>query len=82
MSVIMIMIELLDFASLSVTCTLENIKAIVVYHVSVLVHVSHGPITQLAVVDDCSAHFSAVTEGKRSTGERFCFDAFDFTLAN
>lgn len=79
---IVIVFELLNFAALAVAGSLENIETLVVDQVSILVHVAHWPITQLAVIDDGSTHLRSIAEGKRSTRERFSFDAFDFALAD
>lgn len=80
--VVVFMVQRLDFAALSVACTLKDVESLVFDQMAVLVHVAYRPITELAVVDDRSADLGAIAEGKRAAGEGLGFDALNLTLAD
>lgn len=51
----------LNFASMTVTGSFEDIECIVVDEMSIFVHISDGPITQLTIVDDAVRRLRTVS---------------------
>lgn len=72
----------LDFAAMSIAGTLKDIEGSVQYQMSLLVHIPHRPITQLAIVYDARMTLLPIAEGKGTTREFARTDALHLALAH
>lgn len=55
--ILMIMVVWNDFTSSSITRSLKNIKSIIWYKMSVMIHIPYWPITQLTIINNCATSF-------------------------
>lgn len=51
----------LNLTSMAVTGSLEDIECIIVDEMTIFVHISDGPITQLAIVDYAARFFRTIS---------------------
>lgn len=59
----------LDFTAMAIAGSFKYIKSGIQNKMTLLVHIPHWPIAQLAIVDNSSMSLLSITEGKGPTGE-------------
>lgn len=68
----------LNFASMTVAGSFEDIKCIVVDEMSIFVHISDRPITQLTIVDDAARRLWTVSANNfPNRNVKYCDNAMD-----
>lgn len=72
----------LDLATMPIAGSLKDVEGCIQDQMTLLVHIPHWPVAQLAVVYDPSMPLLAITEGKGPAGELRRADALHLALAH